>query len=90
MLDMRLYQSAGSSTVSYEFYDASSVQDESLSLGSFLDVQNAKAREIENARNFDKSSFTPSRPIGSSYDFESSLSNPYIERDEDFYKELQL
>src|SRR5664279_3635674 len=51
-----------SATVSDEYDDASTFLDESGSLGPFLDARIAKAKEIENAENFDKSPSTPVRP----------------------------
>src|SRR5664279_1664603 len=51
--------SVGSDTVSDEFDDASTVLDETGSLGPFLDSRIAKAKEVEFAEIFDKSPATP-------------------------------
>ena len=46
-------------TMSDEFDDASTMLDNSGSLGSFLETQIAKAKEIERAEIFDKLLFSP-------------------------------
>ena len=50
---------AGSDTVSDEFDDASIMLDESSSLGSFLDAQITKSKEIESAEISNENIITP-------------------------------
>src|SRR5664279_210884 len=77
-----------SDTVSDEFDDASTVLDETGSLGPFLDSRIAKAKEIESAEKFDKSPVTPTvSPEIRDY-VANFPEDGYIEVDEEFSKDF--
>ena len=73
-----------------EYDDASTVLDTSRSLGSFLDTQIAKAKEIEHAENFDMM-FSSHEQSPEHPDSKSGKSNylddTYITLDDEFFKD---
>ena len=81
---------AESDTMSDEFDDASTVLETSGSLGSFLDSQIAKAKEIERAEIFEKVLSTPKQsPERSDFDNDKSdyLDDTYVTLDVEFFKD---